>query len=149
MSTALGSFVVGEILGADDLNIIGTWSSFTVITTGSANMTFTGSKCVLNKVCFFEIVGTATGACTPPVTVTLPETINTQAASSGFNCAMLDDSATQWYYGAAQRASSTTVNTRVWNASATYVTGTALTNIIPFTWAVGDLFVLSGTYRIA
>tara|TARA_R110000868_G_scaffold164531_2_gene397202 strand:- start:2605 stop:3051 length:447 start_codon:yes stop_codon:yes gene_type:complete len=147
--TTLGNFVVGETLKASDMNIIGTWSSFTVTTTGSANMTFVGAQCVLNKVCFFEIVGTSTGAATPPLTVTLPQTIDTQAASSGFRAGYFDDSATQWYYGPAQRASSTTVNTRVWNASATYLTGTALTNLIPFTWAISDLFVLTGSYRIA
>ena len=147
--TTLGSFVVGQTLTSSDMNIIGTWSSFTVVTTGSANMTFVGSKCVINKVCFFEIVGTATGACTPPLTVTLPETINTQAASASFSAGYLDDSATQWYYGPAQRASSTTVNTRVWNASGTYLTGTALTNLIPFAWNTDDLFVLTGTFRVS
>ena len=147
--TTLGSFVVGQTLTSSDMNIIGTWSSFTVITTGSANMTFVGNKCVINKVCFFEIVGTATGACTPPLTVTLPETINTQAASASFSAGYLDDSATQWYYGPAQRASSTTVNTRVWNASGTYLTGTALTNLIPFAWNTDDLFVLTGTFRVS
>ena len=147
--TTLGSFVVGQTLTSSDMNIIGTWSSFTVITTGSANMSFVGNKCVINKVCFFEIVGTATGACTPPLTVTLPETINTQAASASFSAGYLDDSATQWYYGPAQRASSTTVNTRVWNASGTYLTGTALTNLIPFAWNTDDLFVLTGTFRVS
>ena len=147
--TTLGSFVVGQTLTSSDMNIIGTWSSFTVITTGSANMSFVGNKCVINKVCFFEIVGTATGACTPPLTVTLPETINTQAASASFSAGYLDDSATQWYYGPAQRASSTTVNTRVWNASGTYLTGTALTNLIPFAWNTDDLFVLTGTFRMS
>ena len=149
MSTALGSFVVGEILGADDLNVIGTWSSFTVTTTGSANMTFTGRECVLNKICFFQIIGTATGACTPPLTVTLPETMTTLTSAVGFQAAYLDDSATQWYYGPAQRRSSTEINTRVYNASATYLTSTAITNIIPFTWANNDLFVLNGQFEIA
>ena len=147
--TTLGSFVVGQTLTSSDMNIIGTWSSFTVITTGSANMAFVGNKCVINKVCFFEIVGTAIGACTPPLTVTLPETINTQAASASFSAGYLDNSATQWYYGPAQRASSTTVNTRVWKANGTYLTGTALTNLIPFAWTTGDLFVLTGTFRMS
>ena len=149
MSTALGSFVVGEILGANDLNIIATWESFTVTTTGSANMTFTGRKCVLNKICFFQVIGTASGACTPPLTVTVPETMSTSNSSVNLQAAYLDDSANQWYYGPAQRSGINGINTRVYNASATYLTGTALTNIIPFTWANNDLFVLNGQYEIA
>lgn len=147
--TVLGSFVVGETLKASDMNIIGTWSSFTVVTTGSANMNFTGKKCVLNKICFFQIVGTATGACTPPTIVQLPETMTSSNAAVGFQAAYLDDSATVWYYGPAQRRNSTEINTRAFNVSATYMTANGLTNLIPFAWGIGDLFVLNGQYEIA
>ena len=149
MATELGNFVVGEILGADDLNVIGTWSSFTVTTTGSANMVFTGRYCVLNKICFFQVIGTATGACTPPVTVTVPETMSTLNSAVGFQAGYFDDSASQWYYGPAKRRNGTEINTRVYNASATYLTGTGPTNLIPFTWANNDLFVLNGQYEIS
>jgi hypothetical protein len=149
MATALGSFVVGEVLGADDMNVISTWSSFTVTTTGSANMTFTGTKCVVNKLCVFEIIGTATGAATPPVTVTLPEAMASLNGAVGFQAGFYDDSAAVWYYGPMQRSSGTIVQTRVWNASATYLTATQVTNLIPFTWAVNDLFILTGTYRMS
>jgi hypothetical protein len=145
--TTLGNFTVGQILTASDMNIIGTYSSFTVTTTGSANMTFTGTKCVLNKVCFFEIIGTATGAATPPVTVTLPETMSSLNSAVGFQVGYLDDSASTWYYGPMQRSSGTIVQSRVWNASGTYLTATQVTNLIPFTWAVNDLMVITGTYR--
>ena len=149
MVTTLGNFVVGQILTANDMDAIATWDSFTVTTTGSANMGFTGKKCVINKVCIFEIIGTATGACTPPTQVTLPESMADYNAAVGFQAAYLDDTATQWYYGPAQRNSGTEINTRVWNASATYLTGTGLTNLIPFQWAINDLFVLTGTYRMS
>jgi hypothetical protein len=145
--TTLGNFTVGQTLTASDMNIIGTYSSFTVTTTGSANMTFTGTKCLINKVCFFEIVGTATGACTPPVTVTLPEPMNSSNSAVAFQVGYLDDSATVWYYGPMQRSSGTIMNSRVWNASGTYLTSTAVTNLIPFTWASGDLMVIEGVYR--
>lgn len=147
--TNLGNFVVGQTLTASDMNLIGTWSSFTVTTTGSANMTFTGQSCVINKLCVFEIIGTATGACTPPVTVTLPEAMATLNGAVGFQAGFFDDSASVWYYGPMQRSSGTIVQTRVWNSSATYLTATQVTNLIPFTWASGDLFVLCGSYRMS
>jgi hypothetical protein len=147
--TTLGNFVVGQTLTASDMNIIGTWSSFTVTTTGSANMTFTGQKCVINKLCVFEIIGTATGACTPPVTVTFPEAMASLNAAVGLQAGYFDDSASVWYYGPMQRSSGTIGQTRVWNASGTYLTSTQPTNLIPFTWAVDDLFVLTGSYRMS
>ena len=147
--TTLGNFVVGQTLTASDMNIIGTWSSFTVTTTGSANMTFTGQSCVINKLCVFEIIGTASGAATPPVTVTLPEAMASLNGAVGFQAGFFDDSASVWYYGPMQRSSGTIVQTRVWNASATYLTATQVTNVIPFTWAANDLFVLTGSYRMS
>ena len=147
--TTLGNFVVGQTLTASDMNIIGTWSSFTVTTTGSANMTFTGQSCVINKLCVFEIIGTASGAATPPVTVTLPEAMASLNGAVGFQAGFFDDSASVWYYGPMQRSSGTIVQTRVWNSAATYLTATQVTNLIPFTWAANDLFVLSGSYRMS
>ena len=147
--TTLGNFVVGQTLTASDMNIIGTWSLFTVTTTGSANMTFTGQSCVINKLCVFEIIGTASGAATPPVTVTLPQTMSSLNGAVGFQAGFFDDSAAVWYYGPMQRSSGTIVQTRVWNASATYLTATQVTNLIPFTWAINDLFVLCGSYRMS
>jgi hypothetical protein len=147
--TTLGNFVVGQTLTASDMNIIGTWSSFTVTTTGSANMTFTGQSCVINKLCVFEIIGTATGAATPPVTVTLPEAMASLNGAVGFQAGFFDDNLSVWYYGPMQRSSGAIVQTRVWNASATYLTATQVTNLIPFTWAANDLFVLCGSYRMS
>lgn len=149
MVTTLGNFVVGQILTANDMDAIATWDSFTVTTTGSANMVFTGQKCVINKVCIFEIIGEASAACTPPVTVTLPETMASLNGAVGFQAGYFDDSASVWYYGPMQRSSGTIVQTRVWNASATYLTATQPTNVIPFTWAISDLFVLCGAYRMS
>jgi len=128
---------------------IGDWASFTVTTTGSSNMTFVGQKLVINKICFFEIIGTGAAGCVPPTQVTLPETMSSLNSAVGFQAAYLDHSATAWYYGPAQRSSGTVINTRVWNASATYLTGTALTSAIPFTWAVDDLFVLTGSFKMS
>lgn len=147
--TTLGNFVVGQQLTSSDMNIIGTWSSFTVTTTGSANMTFTGQSCVINELCVFEIIGTASGAATPPVTVTLPEAMASLNGAVGFQAGFFDDSASVWYYGPMQRSSGTIVQTRVWNSSATYLTATQVTNLIPFTWAANDLFVLTGSYRMS
>ncbi len=147
--TTLGNFVVGQILTASDMNIIGTWSSFTVTTTGSANMTFTGQQCVINDLCIFEIIGTATGACTPPVTVTYPQGMASLNGAVGLQAGYFDDSASIWYYGPMQRSSGSIGQTRVWNASGTYLTSTQPTNLIPFTWAINDLFVLTGSYRMS
>lgn len=131
------------------MNIIGTWSTFTVTTTGSVAMTFEGKECVVNKLCTFEIIGTSTGVSTPPVTVTLPQPMSSLNGAVGFQAAFLDDSAAVWYYGPMQRSSGTIVQTRVWNNAGTYQTATQVTNLIPFTWASGDLFVLCGSYRMS
>ena len=147
--TTLGNFTVGQTLLSTDLNIIGTWSSFTVTTTGSANMTFTGQKCVINELCVFEIIGTSSGAATPPVTVTFPEAMGSLNGAVGLQAGYLDSSANIWYYGPMQRSSGTVGQTRVWNASGTYLTSTQPTNLIPFTWANNDLFVLTGSYRMS
>lgn len=149
MATTLGNFVVGEILGADDLNIISTWAGFTVTTTGSSLFTFVGEKCVINKLCLFQIVGTASGAATPPVTVTVPEPMNGLNSAVGFQVGYFDDSANLWYYGPMQRSSGTIVQSRVWNAAGTYLTATQPTNLIPFTWAANDLMVITGNYRMS
>jgi hypothetical protein len=149
MVTTLGNMSVGQILTAADMNAIATYSAFTVTTTGSANMTFVGVSCVINKVCIFEIIGTSTGAATPPVTITLPESMATLNSAVGFQMGFFDDSANVWYYGPAQRNSGTAVRSTVWNTAGTYLTSTAVTNLIPFTWAVNDLLVLTGTFRIA
>ena len=145
--TTLGNFTVGQTLTASDMNIIGTWSSFTVTTTGSALMTFTGAKCVVNKLVTFEIIGTATGAATPPFSINFPETMTNLNSAVGIQVAYYDDSASAWYYGGMFPSSGTVGRLRAFNASATYLTGTGVTNLIPFTWAVNDLVVISGTYR--
>jgi len=145
--TTLGNFTVGQTLTASDMNIIGTYSSFTVTTTGSANMTFTGTKCVLNKLVTFEIVGTSTGAATPPFSINFPETLQNVNSAVGIQVAYYDDSASVWYYGGMFPSSGTVGRLRVFNSSATYLTGTGVTNLIPFTWAVNDLVLISGTYR--
>jgi len=149
MATELGDFVVGEVLGADDLNIIGTWSSFTVTTTGSALMTFTGTKCVVNKLCTFQIIGTATGAATPPFSVTVPETMSSLNSAVGMQVACYDDSASVWYYGSNIPSSGTVIRPRAFLATGTYVNSTGVTNLVPFTWANNDLIVISGSYRMS
>lgn len=145
--TTLGNFTVGQTLTASDMNIIGTWSSFTVTTTGSANMTFTGVECVVNKLVTFEIIGTSTGAATPPFSVTLPETMVTLNSAVGIQVACLDDSASTWYYGSCIPSSGTVIRPRSFLATGTYVNSTGVSATVPFTWAVNDLIVISGTYR--
>ena len=145
--TTLGNFTVGQTLTASDMNIIGTWSSFTVTTTGSANMTFTGVECVVNKLVTFEIIGTSTGAATPPFSVTLPETMTNLNSAVGIQVACLDDSASTWYYGSCIPSSGTVIRPRSFLATGTYVNSTGVSATVPFTWAVNDLIVISGTYR--
>lgn len=149
MATELGNFVVGEILGADDLNVIGTWSSFTVTTTGSALMTFTGAKCVVNKLCTFEIIGTSSGAATPPFSVTVPETMVSLNSAVGIQVACYDDSASTWYYGSNIPSSGTVIRPRAFLATGTYVNSSGVTATVPFTWANNDLIVISGSYRMS
>ena len=149
MATQLGDFVAGEILGADDLNDIGTWSSFTVTTTGSAAMTFTGAKCVLNELCIFQIIGTATGAATPPTTVTVPETMKASNYAVGLQVACYDDSANVWYYGSCTPSTVNIIRPRVFAATGTYVNSTGVNSSVPFTWANDDIIVISGSYRMS
>lgn len=145
--TTLGNFTVGQTLLSTDMNIIGTYSSFTVTTAGSALMTFTGTKCVLNKLVTFEIIGTATGAATPPFSVTLPDTMTSLNSAVTFQVACLDDSASTWYYGSCIPSSGTVIRPRAFLATGTYVNSSGVTALVPFTWANNDLIVISGTYR--
>ena len=135
---------------------IGDWVSFTVTATSSTDvaisssvMTFTGQKLVINNICFFEIIGTGVGAGAPPAIISLPEQMATLNSAVGFSLKFLDNSATDWYIGQAQRRSSTQINTRVLSSAGTYLEGnTALTSAIPFTWGSGDLFILNGFYKM-
>jgi hypothetical protein len=79
--------------------------------------------------------------------VTLPDAMSTLNSAVGIQVSCLDDSASTWYYGSCIPSSGTVIRPRSFLATGTYVNSTGVTAAVPFTWAVNDLIVISGTYR--
>jgi hypothetical protein len=86
--TALGDFSPGDILSADDLNAIGTWTSYTPVLSQSGVRSATvnyAEYCLINKVCFVnvDLTCTTTGSAGNVIEVTLPLACATNAVAVG------------------------------------------------------------------
>lgn len=146
----LGTFASGQILTAAELNAIGTWTSYTPTITGLAGGTTTASYIELNEIVFFQVRWSFGTSVTGPVTITYPVTAgNLYQAATGVNVFLEDSSTATDYVGVAYPDTTARFEVRVANSSATYVSATALTSAIPFTWASGDVILAVGMYRKA
>ncbi len=84
------------------------------------------------------------------VDMTLPVTATIGTGNELLNgSVLLTDTGTAQYAGLALFLNTTTIRIQVLNASATYVTGTNLTSLIPHTWANTDIIYVSGSYEAA
>lgn len=153
MPTNPGSFVVGETLGADDMNALGLMSTITVTASNFAG-TVTARGYVFQKIAFVEIKATATGAATGNITFTLPagyEIATTDVAIG--NALFIATTAGVNYNGIGVRgATNLTVAPRVFDNGAAYTRYTrwAVVNAtVPFTWANTDVLSLNLCYRVA
>jgi len=151
--TAPGSFAVGDVLTAADMNDLGVMSTITV-TASNFTGTVAARGYVFNKIAFVEIKATASGAATGAITFTLPAgyEIATTDLIIG-NLLMVDDSAALNYNGVVARgATNLTLAPRVFDNGATYTRYTrwAVVNAtVPMTWASPDVLSMNLCYRVA
>ena len=151
--TTLGNFSPGDVLTAADLNAIGAYTSFTPtwnnVTVG--NGTSSGYYVQINELVHWscELLFGSTTSITGNVSIDYPVTpVDLYQAAAGAQCVFEDANGTD-YYGALFRSSFSTALVRVFNASATYVSPTAVTSTVPFTWASTDRLIVNGVYRAA
>lgn len=145
-----GTFTVGQVLTAAELNAAGAWTTFTPswtnLTVGNATQDFKYS--LFNKIMFIRgrlTFGTTTTMGTDP-SFTIPASAT--AVTNSLGLAELNDFGTGVFVGH-WRTSGTTVNLRTWNAAGTYVQRATVTATVPYTWATGDQIDLSIVLEIA
>jgi len=157
MPTELGSFTAGQILTADDLNDIATWTTFTpsftgvTLGTGSSN---TGQYCILNKILFIRtrtVLGTG-GSFTNPVLTVPSSKVMTGTPTMVWMPSMhgvMVDAGINSYALAVIYGSSTTLGVYAQTASGTYVTYTSgVSSTVPFTSGVNDAIELAGYVQV-
>ena len=151
--TVPGSFAVGDVLTAPDMNDLGNMATITVTASNFAG-TVAARGYVFNKIAFVEIKATATGAATGAITFTLPAGYEIAVTDTPIgNALFVDDSAGINYNGIAVRGATTlTVAPRVFDNGAAYTRYTrwAVVNAtVPMTWASPDVLSMVLCYRVA
>lgn len=157
MPTELGSFTAGQILTADDLNDIATWTTFTpsftgvTLGTGASN---TGQYCILNKILFIRtktILGTG-GSFTNPVLTVPSSKVMTQTPQMLWMPSMhgaMIDAGVNSYALAVIYNTSTSLGLYAQTASGTYVTySSAVSSTVPFTSGINDYIELAGYVQV-
>jgi hypothetical protein len=149
-----GTFAVGQVLTAAELNATGAYTSFTPSWTNLTvgNGTVSAAYSVFNKILFCTVSFTlgSTSAVGDPVRMTIPGSLSIDTASQNFmGQALFEDVGTASYVGVVGVLNSTTVALYVQNASATYTTINTLTGTRPFASFSGDKFVFSFIARLA
>lgn len=157
MPTELGSFTAGQILTADDLNDIATWTTFTpsftgvTLGTGASN---TGQYCILNKILFIRtktILGTG-GSFTNPVLTVPSSKVMTGTPTMLWMPSMhgvMIDAGVNSYALAVIYNTSTSLGVYAQTASGTYLTYTsAVSSTVPFTSGVNDYLELAGYVQV-
>jgi hypothetical protein len=131
-----------------------TWSpSYSGITVG--NGTVVAKYVQIGKTVFIYYCLTfgATTTMGTPATVSLPVTASSdyETGDSPIGHFRYADNSTSTNNGAGyvRLESTTTMRPIVFGAAATYLTEAGVTNLIPFTWATSDIFVLVGNYQAA
>jgi len=136
----------------------GEWESWTPTFTNLSGGTLNYAKYTLiGKTVNFKIKYTMAGAnVAGSVTVTVPVDAATDYAGSAENREPLGnvifrDAATAVFLGLIYFSGTTRTNFLIVanNASGTYLSATAISSTIPFTWAATDTLQISGTYEAA
>lgn len=149
----LGNFVAGQVLTAAELNAIATFTSFTPTWTNLTvgNGTNTGRYAQVNELVFMQVdlVFGSTTSISGDVRLTLPvEADSFRLDGTGGQVWFEDDTGTD-YNGGTMRFNSTEITLRVWNTSGTYLSGTALSSTVPFTWTNPDKLTVTHWYKAA
>ena len=151
-------FVAGATLTAANLNALGTWDStswttrLTNVTVGNGTETALyariGNGTDVGLVAYWyelEFGSTTSITGNPFLTWPVEATTSRQGAMSSF--AFFEDDTGAAYYGRLFRSNATRGGLRVFDSSGSYVTATAISATIPFTWTTGDRIIASGYYR--
>lgn len=157
MPTYLGQYTAGQILTADDMNDIATWTTFTpsftgiTLGTGSSN---TGQYCQLNEILFIRtrtVLGTGGSFTNPVLTVPASKVATGSPTMSIYNSmnAVLVDILVNTYPLQVRLDSTTTLSFYAQTASGTYLTSnTAVSATVPFTSAVNDVLEIAGWIQV-
>jgi hypothetical protein len=153
MATELGSFTAGQILTAADMNIIGTWTSFTPswVNLTPGNGVVSAAYCEINRVLFVRVKLTwgTTTSCTDPVRMTLPASLTQNTGSQeiiGFG--QYTDTGVASYIGQAYVVSSTVIGLGVMNSAGTYTAANNVNNTRPHTFGNTDIMSFEFTTRL-
>jgi hypothetical protein len=157
MPTQLGDFTAGQILTADDMNNIATWTTFTpsftgiTLGTGSSN---TGQYCRVNQILFIRtrtVLGTG-GSFTNPI-LTIPDSgvatgSPTMSIYNSMN-AVLVDILVNTYPLQVRLNNTTSLNFYAQTASGTYLaSNTAVSATVPFTSGASDVLEIAGWIQV-
>lgn len=145
----LGTFVDGGVPVAADLNAgaaaWGTWSpTYTNLTVGNGSVT--AKYGYYGRVPFAKwsfTMGTTSAIGSAP-TVSLPVNFSNSIETG---ICRYTDTGTANYPGSVLPATSSTVGLYAWLASGTYVSATALSSTIPFTWGSTDVLTFTIFYE--
>lgn len=155
-SVVTSNYTDGSILPEHLVTGAGTswvWQSYTATLTNLSGGTQTSRYCQIGKTVFYRFGYVLAGAgVAGNVTFTLPVTSVSYSGTAGTQVVGIGrilDSGTGSFECRAVWASTTTATIAVYNASATYLSSTALTNLIPMTWAVSDEIYITGSYEAA
>ena len=157
MPTYLGEFTAGQILTADDMNDIATWTTFTpsftgvTLGTGASN---TGQYCQLNEILFIRtktILGTGGSFTNPSLTIPASKVMTgtpTMLWVPSMHGVMIDAGVNSYAISVIHN-STTALGFYAQTASGTYVTWTsAVSSTVPFTSGVNDYLELSGYVQV-
>lgn len=129
------------------------WDSYTPTLTNITlgNGTLTGDWWRAGRGIFFKVKLTfgSTTSVSGTMTIGLPTAYADGTDAEVFSALMFDNSANTRYDGRSQAISTTTVAINAMNSSATYLTETATSSTVPFTWATSDQLVVAGFYESA
>jgi len=150
--TALGSFTSGQVLTAQDLNEIGTWQDFTPnwsgLTEGNAPTTIY-KYCQINEIVFVKLYVQfgSTTAITGSVTFEPPVASDNYFSEWSQGNVLCEDNTGSDYWGTTFRLNATTASLFVYNSSSTYLSASALSSSVPFTWTTDDKLSVELWYR--
>jgi hypothetical protein len=153
MPTYLGEFTAGQILTADDLNDIATWTDYTPsfaagVTVG--NGTWVAGYSVVNQILFWQGTFTlgSTSAVTGSVTINAPSGLTFSSANNEIlgNVRMTAGGTT--FYGLVRENGTNQVTVLVYNAASTYLQSSLLSSTVPGTWTNNDNIQISYVARI-
>jgi putative exporter of polyketide antibiotics len=145
-------FVSGAVLQAAELNGIGEYVAYTPtwgnLTVGNGTATFRYGRVQDLIHVHGKLLFGSTTSVTGNVTMALPVTAGDHAVNAILGDTRLGDAGVGTSFGLVILATTTTVALQAFNASATYLTNTAFTSTVPFTWSTNDEIYVNFIYEV-